>query len=40
MDRKINSGGIDLFKFVAALLVVAIHIDPLSFYSAFGNYIL
>lgn len=40
MEYKSKSGGIDLFKFVAALLVVAIHVDPLSSYSEYGNYIL
>ncbi|ADZ83239.1 acyltransferase family protein [Cellulosilyticum lentocellum] len=40
MEYKSKSGGIDLFKFAAALLVVAIHIDPLSSYSEYSNYIL
>ena len=33
-----NYGGLDTFKIIAALLVVAIHISPLSGYSAAGDF--
>ncbi len=40
MNEKISFGQIDLFKFIASLLVITIHTDPLSTYSESGNFIL
>ena len=40
MNEKIRFGKIDLFKFIAAFLVITIHTDPLSFYSNTSNFIL
>lgn len=40
MNEKISFGQIDLFKFIASLLVISIHTDPLMTYSESGNFIL
>ncbi|MHC1749978.1 MAG: acyltransferase family protein [Cellulosilyticaceae bacterium] len=40
MREKIRFGQIDLFKFIAALLVIMIHTDPLESYSSEANFVL
>ena len=40
MIEKIKYGYIDLFKFIASLLVITIHTEPLITYSTEGNFIL
>ena len=40
MNKNRNYTGIDYFRFVAALLVIAIHTSPLLSYSEVGDYIL
>lgn len=40
VNEKVRFGQIDLFKFIAALLVITIHTDPLITYSDFANFIL
>ena len=38
--KQRNLGGIDFFKFIAALVVVAIHTSPLSSFSVDADFIL
>ncbi|WP_122638706.1 hypothetical protein [Romboutsia sp. Marseille-P6047] len=40
VNDKIRFGNIDLFKFIASILVITIHTDPLITYSDSANFIL
>lgn len=39
MTKNESNSGIDYFRFIAALLIVAIHTSPLSSFSETGNFI-
>ena len=39
MTKNESYSGIDYFRFIAALLIVAIHTSPLSSFSAMGDFI-
>lgn len=40
MTKSESYSGIDYFRFIAALLIVAIHTSPLSSFSETGNFII